>query len=572
MKIKSLLMGAVLAVVAALSPNANAALTEAQRLTDFNQMVSIIERNYGPIEWKKETIGLDWGKHVAKYRELVAAANSDSKFYQLMAQFLGGLQDGHVSAKVPSTYRASLGFVCDYINGKVLIEEVDSLRLPEMLFPFKKGDQLLALGGVPVEKLMTEVSKINNTGYAPSQVRIAAARLTSRREASGLAVPKGVTTVTVLPRGASQPVTVTATWITRGLPIIELDDLSRTLDSGAMLVQATSKEELLLAKVRDLPLMQLSLSASTMADYAEAGVGDIGNANSMFKLPEGAKVYDEFPMTVASFEAAGKKIGLIRIPAYDSDDLLQNVARAVMMFEKETDVLVLDQTNNPGGSVSLVSNLITLFAKQSSVDMNFKVRASLKWLERFQEVNTLIGDLLAGDPNHAAANALKARFQYLEEEIRDSLAQRRLLTNPFSLDMEGAFGVVQPQPTIRYTKPVLLLINEFDFSGGDAFPALLKDNGMATLFGAQTSGAGGNVVEYGPLANSYFKFSLTESLMVRPNGDYMENRGVKPDIAYSVTESDFMNGYTDYVRAFTKAATGLAGVTSEQFEAWAATR
>jgi len=123
---------------------------------------------------------------------------------------------------------------------------------------------------------------------------------------------------------------------------------------------------------------------------------------------------------------------------------------------------------------------------------------------------------------------------------------------------------------VNYDKPVLMLINEFDFSGGDAFPALMKDNGRVTLFGAQTTGAGGNVREYGPLANSFFKLSLTESLMVRPNGEYMENRGVKPDIEYTVTEDDFMNNYRGYVRAFTIEALKLTGVSQAEFEAYEA--
>jgi hypothetical protein len=354
------------------------------------------------------------------------------------------------------------------------------------------------------------------------------------------------------------------------VPVLELDDLSKTLDGGASLILPMARDEGLLAKVKELPLMNMSLSDFTRADWLEAGVKDIGAPASMFKLPEGAKVYDEYPMTVATFEAAGKKVGLIRIPAYDGDELLQYVAKAIMEFQTETDVLVLDQTNNPGGSVSLVSNLMTIFAKQSTVDMTFKIRSSLNWMSRFQEINQTIADLLAQDPNHVAANALKARFQYLEEEMRDTIAERRLLSNPVSLDLEGSYGIVQPQPVVRYAKPVLLLINEFDFSGGDAFPALMKDNGLATLFGSRTSGAGGNVVEYGPLANSFFKFSLTESLMVRPNGSYVENIGVQPDIAYTVTESDFLNGYTDYVREFSKAAVGLVGVSAEDFAKWEA--
>ena len=75
------------------------------------------------------------------------------------------------------------------------------------------------------------------------------------------------------------------------------------------------------------------------------------------------------------------------------------------------------------------------------------------------------------------------------------------------------------------------------------------------------------MAEYGPLANSYFKFNLTESLMVRPNGQYVENNGVKADVPYSITEDDFLNDYRGYVKAFTAAALKLAGVDQATIDA-----
>ncbi len=178
--------------------------------------------------------------------------------------------------------------------------------------------------------------------------------------------------------------------------------------------------------------------------------------------------------------------------------------------------------------------------------------------------------MLAADPNDFAANALKARFEYLASEFRDALAQKRFLTKPVSLNLTGTFGTIQPNKAAHYSKPVLLLINELDFSGGDAFPAIMKDNGRVTLFGAKTNGAGGNVAEYPALANSGFKFHLTESLMVRPNGQYVENNGVKPDVAYSITEDDFMNDYRGYVKAFTVEALKLAGSSQADIDGFKA--
>lgn len=547
--------------------NSYAALTREQRLGDFNQVVSIIERNYGPLQWKQTTIGLDWKKNVENYREKIVTATTDAKFYQALSQFMSSLQDAHVSAQVPSTYRASLGFICDYINGKVLIEAVDALRLPEMLFPFKRGDQLIALGGVPVEKIMEEISLVNNTGYEVSQKRIAAARLTARREGSGLAVPRGVTTVTVLPKGAAQPVTVTATWINSGIPLIDLDDLSKLPMAPVAFTSDASNGKEFLTSLKNLSLFNMKLPRAKLQDWAMAGLSDLANPKSMFTLPANAKQMDGLPITAAVYEAGGKKIGVIRIPVYDSEDLLQNVAMAVMEMQQTTDVLVLDQTNNPGGSVALVSALTSIFAEKSYQDMLFEVRPSLGWVDALSGINQELRDMLSADPQDVTANALKARFEYLETAMRESIVQRKFLTEPVSLDFTGRYGVILPQPTIRYTKPILMLINEFDFSGGDAFPAIMKDNGRVTLFGNRTSGAGGNVAEYGPLANSFFKFTLTESLMVRPNGQYMENRGVSPDISYAITEDDFMNGYRGYVQAFTVEALKLAGLSEADAKA-----
>ncbi len=572
MSLKKMMTGTVMGVLvlAATAQTSLAALSTDQRLSDFAQLVNVLQRNYGPLRWKKQSVGLDFAKHVDEYRQRIAAARSDAEYYNLLSRFTAGLKDAHVTAMVPSTLRSSLGFTADLIEGKVLIETVDRMRLPEVLFPFKKGDQLIAVGGKPVEQIMDDMMAVSHTGHLPSAKRIAAARITSRRQDRGYAVPKGVTTVTALPKGAAQPVTVTATWIVAGAPILDLDDLSDLKDDVDAAPTSAGNGKQLLAQLKKMPEFSSVLSKVQLDEFAQIGLSDIGNAKSMFKLPANAKEIPGIPVTAAIYEAAGKKIGVLRIHQYMEDGLLEVAARALRTLEKETDVLVLDQTNNPGGSVSLVSDLVGLFAEKSYKDMDFKIRPSMNWLKKFQEINAKIEQMLKADPKDFAANALKARFEYLEGEIRDAITEKRFLTNPVSLNLTGSFGMIQPNSQVRYTKPVLMLINEFDFSGGDAFPAILKDNGRVTLFGAQTSGAGGNVAEHGPLANSFFKLQLTESLMVRPNGQLMENRGATPDIAYEVTEDDFMNEYRGYVQAFTVEALKLAGATSQEIESYKA--
>ena len=550
-----------------------ASLTSEQRVSDFQEMVSIIDRNYGPLHWKKSTIGLDWKARVEEFRSKIAATKSDAEFYRVMAQFLNILQDAHVRVIAPTNYFSSLGFLCDYVEGKVLINKIDALKLPRQLFPFKKGDQLLAIGDVPVERLMLDLAQFSATGNEATTKRIAAVTLTYRQESIGLVVPRGLTTVTVLPRGASTPITVMATWITKGIPLLELDDLAHAnlvksdyFDIPKSKAKTKTGKELM-QSISEMSLFNLGLSKRYKEDLIRMGVEELGNPISMFELPVGS-INLGAPLTAAVYQAAGKRIGILRVPTFEDPNVIQVLAQAIVIMERETDVLVLDQTNNPGGQAQLISGLASMFADKSFKDIRFELRPSLAWLERFRGFNDEVDAVLAKDPNDVVANALQARFTYLEEEVRDALKEKRFLTRPISLDIKGGNGMIQPQVSVRYTKPVLMLINELDISAADAFPTVLKDNGRVTLFGAAAAGAGGNVKEHGPLANSYLKFNLTESLFVRPNGQYVENRGVKPDIEYQVTEEDFMNGYKKYTRAFTIEALKLVGVTQAQFEAF----
>jgi hypothetical protein len=567
MKLQTLVLALGMFTLAATS---QAALTSDQRLADFDQLVNTLLRNYGPLHLKEQgPLALDFNKDVADTKTKIAVAKSDAEFYNLLARFLASLRDAHVSSEVPSTQKATLGFTVDRVEGKVLIETIDTLKLPEQLFPFHRGDQLLKIDGIDVDKIVADLNEVSNTGNPESSIRIATARLVSRKQASGFLIPKGVALLTILPRGASQPVTVTATWILTGSPILDLDDLSNLHDDDSAVSRAANGNELL-NELKKMDQFNSVMPKAFVEDLKQIGVGDLGSQTSMFKLPSNAKSLDGIPVTAAIFEAAGKKIGLLRIPQYTDDGLLEVLGRAVMQMEQETDVLVLDQTNNPGGSVTLVSDIVGLFADKSYIDMNFRIRPSMNWIKKMDDINEKLNGMLAADPNDFAANALKARFTFLGEEFRSAIAEKRFLTKPISLNLTGTFGTIQPNKVAHYSKPVLLLINELDFSGGDAFPAIMKDNGRVTLFGTKTSGAGGNVTEYGPLVNSAFKFNLTESLMVRPNGQFMENIGVKPDVQYSITEDDFLNDYRGYVKAFTVEALKLAGASQADIDAFKA--
>jgi C-terminal processing protease CtpA/Prc len=109
----------------------------------------------------------------------------------------------------------------------------------------------------------------------------------------------------------------------------------------------------------------------------------------------------------------------------------------------------------------------------------------------------------------------------------------------------------------------MVLTDEFSASGGDAFPAIIQDNGRGPLFGMRTMGAGGSVVGFPATAYTESISRVTASLIHRgrlihtsdfPPAPYIENIGVRPDIVVDyMTRTNLMTGGAPFVQAFTQA-------------------
>ena len=148
--------------------------------------------------------------------------------------------------------------------------------------------------------------------------------------------------------------------------------------------------------------------------------------------------------------------------------------------------------------------------------------------------------------------------------VPEGTAKRRNLETVFDLIKESwETGAPMTQLTaidgmpeiasnpVHYTKPIIILIDEFAGSGGDAFPALMKGYGRAKLLGSRTMGAGGHVREFPPLYYSQIGLRLTKSLFYRPDGIPVENNGAIPDFNYAITLDDFVSGYRAYRNFYT---------------------
>jgi len=136
---------------------------------------------------------------------------------------------------------------------------------------------------------------------------------------------------------------------------------------------------------------------------------------------------------------------------------------------------------------------------------------------------------------------------------------------PVSLNSTGSLEL---QPTASaYTKPMLVLTDEFSASAADMLPAILQGNGRGPIFGWRTMGAGGSVVSFSGPAFTESIFRITVSLMNRgevittpdfPPAPYIENIGVRPDIQVDyMTRANLVNGGAPFVQAFVQAVESL---------------
>jgi C-terminal processing protease CtpA/Prc len=166
-----------------------------------------------------------------------------------------------------------------------------------------------------------------------------------------------------------------------------------------------------------------------------------------------------------------------------------------------------------------------------------------------------VSDSLADGADGYPVNYEFARFTVAYADfLIDQWNQGRTVTEPYWI---GGVNLINPAP-VHYTKPILLLTNHLDFSGGDFFPAILQDNQRVKIFGSRTAGAGGYILPQQFSNNiGVAKFSVTGSIAARLSGNPIENLGVKPDYEYDMSAEDYQNNYAPYVKAVQTAVDGL---------------
>ncbi len=492
-------------------------LSKEEKKADFEQLASMIKSHYGPYELKKANLKIDVDAMVARYA--TQAENvSNFEFYHLINKFVAEFQDSHFRSAVQTNYLTTLGFVADRIDGKVLIDRIVPEVLPKTIFPFERGDEIVAIDGKPATDIVDGLSKYLGMGNRETALRMAAVFI-GYRPATLLPPKRGISKVT----------------IRRGTSTIE--------DTVTMLWHETGKLE-------EDP--ELETWSAVPADYAKLAVDDVfagvPQGEQAFRCsgstrtapPRGTKVLMASPFVAYYHPTPKGNIGYLRIPHYnwgkDEELRFKQYEWAVDQLEKNTVGLIIDQDHNCGGSVVMVENMVGLFADKPFKGLEFQFMASRSEYLKFQEwAKGEDAKTIDGSSWLDVVGLVKSAWQSRSRMSAKTTFHASRLLNPNA---------------IRYTKPILVLVDEMSGSGGDAFPAMMQGIGRAKLMGTRTMGAGGHVEQMPSLNYSVNQINMTKSLFYRPDGTPVENNGAVPDIAYQPTRDDFLYQYRNYQKQY----------------------
>lgn len=549
-----------------LAPMAQAQMTEKQKIADLEGLASIYAKNYAPYDWKKAAYDFDLFD-LRPWVERVKETRDDYEFFDVLMEYVASLRDGHTTMLVPSSFSATLGLTVDVYDGKVLIDSINRFYLPQERFPFVIGDELVSVDSVGVEEWIGRLRKYYPAGNERTSRRSAASAIAVRNQSRIPWVNKlGESAEVVVRLASGELATYTLKWQKSGNPIDfagPVPDLIRGRGLREAPAEARGEDDVLAPWQK--PLEKLMEASAAREDWTALGVGEqapIFGLPAGFEQRLGRSASDVFYS--GRFSAEGLRIGFIRIPSYSpavtTSLALANFEREVQWMQENTDGLVIDDTRNPGGSVSYVEELCRRLIPQTFRSIGFEVRATLAFVDPFQQ-----SAQLAKQTNQPEwiVQGLEERAKVVAEAYRQNRGKTPpvSLTNPW-MDLEPARSA--SGQVVAYTKPMMVLVDEFSSSGGDMFPATLADAKRVLVFGYRTNGLGGSVVNWTDGLNySEFGTRVTVTLMVRketvkspdlPEAPLVENIGVRPDVEYDyMTRENLMTRGQAYVAAFTRA-------------------
>lgn len=546
-------------------------------IQDLNSLKYNLSINYAPMEWKKNFLNWDINHefNIASQIILSGKIKNAENYHHLVKKVFKSLQDYHVSTEFYSRSISFFPLVIEQAENKYFITKFDLnllyvnldwvdlhwlesnenyIRWHQQVFNddhqllLEPGTELLAINDIPIKDYIENIlyEELGNNKTATSYT-LATRMLFKRIGKRGHLTPEGTFTLTIKEK-SNKVKTLTLPWLH-----FSEDILARELPSSEAVPPQTIAE---LKKK-----MEKDFSVSLAKDYIPKY--QIDEKTSLRKtkgfLPDlGEKLWifngESSLYAYLYTNDLDQLIGYIYLPTfhYDKNEemlIIKDLEKILLKFKKSADALVLDITNNSGGYLSFMYKILSMIS-------NTPIKTYLeKEIINPSDIHDalILTDLLkiefTKQKNNDKKNELIELINYFSTLINNFKEGKNIS------DLIYIYGkeYILPDRKIFFNKPIILLINELDFSCADFFPALLQDNKIAYLFGKNTAGAGGAVNNYFPFSKFGVKrFSLTGTISYRHNGQPIENLGVSPDLPYEITIRDLKENYVDYINTLNK--------------------
>ena len=539
-----------------------AQLTASQRIADFQNLVALYDKNYAAYEWKRTLYGFDL-LDIGKWLDRVRAVKDDLEFYDLQVEYVASLNDTHDSFSIPSDFLASLGFTVDIYDGKVMIDNITRSRLPLATFPFAIGDELVSIDGQTAEDALKTFGKYGAQSNPRSARRLTSSRLVTRPQSRIAAAVRlaGTSAVVQIRRASGVLESYTIPWVTSGTPVLAgpVPPPRTAAIARPQMVLPDDQPEYMKG------LLELQHGGVEM----ETGVLNYGSRTPLYALPTGFVMRQGLRATdfylSGTYQAGDLRIGYIRIPNYSPPSTvtaLTDLETEIAYFQANTDGLVVDESHNTGGNLCFGQDVLARLIPYNFRATGFSYRASWSQVLRFW--NLLNNAVL----NRAEQWVINLYTTYYNEAAQ-AYSEQRGQTGPLpicSVSIDRTPATDSRGAIIAYTKPIVMVIDEFSTSTADSVPAMFQDAGRGPLFGFRSNGAGANNTTYPAGAWSEGSAGMTLGLQVRkapvatpdyPTTDLIESVGVRPDIENDyMTRDNLMNAGRPFVDAVTAAITG----------------
>ncbi|BDC51572.1 hypothetical protein F183_A38870 [Bryobacterales bacterium F-183] len=494
--------------------------------------------------------------------ERIDRVNNDLEYLEICHQYVNSLKDGHVSFRFPSNFVTQAPIRVDIYDGKPTIENLSAAMIALGL---RAGDEILTFNGEPADKVIESLYPYTGYGSNPrGERRWASDYLFFRPQSVFPRAPQLPDTSTVTVRHADgTEATVEVPWTKTGEPFVTygtvpefftgLGRSTASVDAVNGTMTSPLPED---AQEWEKGMMALGHSARPATEY-DRGVRNYGAFAPAYSLPTGFVLrrgtLASDPFVTGWYPAGTKRIGYIRLPNMSPASFagaLQILEQEIQFLQENTDGLVVDVMRNTGGIIIYGHEVARRLIPTPFRGIGFELRATATRLASLSAERASLAN--SGAPQWALDH-----YDALIADIREAIKGTRQRTGPLPLNMPSLD--VQPAAVV-YTKPLIVLIDEFSVSTADLFPALIQDAGRGTLVGWRTGGLGGTNGAYSAGALTESQVGVTFGLMVRPKAiaseygttNYIENVGVRPDIELDImTNENRATGGRPFVNAFT---------------------